>query len=130
MGGFAATRRGGCRRVAANVDTPVGGVRVGEPRYHDHWRHDKGWHYGWRDRDVRLRGDCRTVTVERDGFVKRIRRCAAINVDPDTAARDLDIATALQRRFGHGECGVYAEVIRGGEVAAGDAVANEEPALL
>jgi hypothetical protein len=62
------------------VDTPVGGVRVGEPRYSDHWRHDRGWHYGhrdgWRDRAVHLRGrDCRTVTVERDGFVKRIRRC-------------------------------------------------------
>jgi len=59
------------------VDTPVGGVRIGEPRYHDGWRHE-GWreHRGWRDRDVYLRGDnCRTVTIERDGFVKRIRRC-------------------------------------------------------
>ena len=61
------------------VDTPAGGVRIGEPR-HDGWRHD-GWrnerqeHRGWRDRDVRLGGDCRTVTVERDGYVKRIRRC-------------------------------------------------------
>jgi hypothetical protein len=57
------------------VDTPVGGVRIGEPRYNDYWRHDRGWHHGWRDRDVRLRGDCRTVTIERDGYVKRIRRC-------------------------------------------------------
>ena len=36
------------------VDTPVGGVRVGEPR--DHWRED-GWRErrGWHDRDVGLR---------------------------------------------------------------------------
>jgi hypothetical protein len=62
------------------VDTPAGGVRIGESR-HDGWRHDgwrhEGWreHRGFRDRDVRLGGDCRTVTVEREGFTKRIRRC-------------------------------------------------------
>ena len=33
--------------------------------------------------------------------VKRIVRCAAINVDPDTAQRDLAIPPALQRRLGH-----------------------------
>ena len=87
----------------------------------------RGWP-AWREFD--LLGQTLAVGGARLRIVKRIRRCAAINVDPDTAARDLDIATALQRRFGHGECGVYAEVIRGGEVAAGDAVANEEPALL
>jgi uncharacterized protein len=54
--------------------------------------------------------------------VKRITRCAAINVDPDTAARDLVIPQALQRRFGHGDCGVYAEVIAAGRIVAGDAV--------
>jgi uncharacterized protein YcbX len=54
--------------------------------------------------------------------VKRIVRCAAINVDPQTAARDLAIPPALMRRFGHGDCGVYAEVVAGGSIAAGDAI--------
>jgi uncharacterized protein len=54
--------------------------------------------------------------------VKRIVRCAATNVDPDTAARDLDIPHTLMRRFGHADCGVYAEVIAGGSIAAGDEV--------
>ena len=45
--------------------------------------------------------------------VKRIVRCAAVNVDPDTAARDLAIPQALQRRLGHADCGIYAEVIDG-----------------
>ena len=55
-------------------------------------------------------------------MVKRITRCAAVNVDPDTAARDLEIPPALMRRLGHNECGIYAEVIAGGPIATGDDV--------
>ena len=62
--------------------------------------------------------------------VKRIVRCAAVNVDPDTAERDLAIPPALQRRLGHGDCGIYAEVIEGGSIAVGDTIAVEQPALL
>jgi uncharacterized protein YcbX len=54
--------------------------------------------------------------------VKRIVRCAAINVDPETAARDLNIPPALIRHLGHNECGIYAEVIADGTIATGDAV--------
>jgi uncharacterized protein len=62
--------------------------------------------------------------------VKRITRCAAVNVDPDTAARDLAIPQALTRRLGHSECGIYAEVITGGAIAVGDAIAAEAPELI
>ncbi len=62
--------------------------------------------------------------------VKRIVRCAAVNVDPDTAMRDLAIPQALQRRLGHGDCGIYAEVTTGGSIAAGDAIMVEQPELL
>jgi hypothetical protein len=61
--------------------------------------------------------------------VKRITRCAAINVDPQTAARDLDIPTTIMRRLGHTECGIYADVIAGGSIAVGDTVAPEQPEL-
>jgi len=61
--------------------------------------------------------------------VKRITRCAAVNVDPDTAARDLGIPQALTQRLGHNECGVYAEVIAGGAIAVGDAITVAEPRL-
>jgi uncharacterized protein YcbX len=54
--------------------------------------------------------------------VKRITRCAAVNVDLETAVRDLDIVHGLMRRLGHADCGIYAEVIAGGDIAAGDAV--------
>ncbi len=55
--------------------------------------------------------------------LKRIERCAATNVDPDTAARDLTIPKTLMQNFGHTDCGVYCEVIGGGEVRVGDSVA-------
>jgi uncharacterized protein len=62
--------------------------------------------------------------------VKRIKRCAAINVDPETAARDLNILHALMRRLGHADCGIYAEVIAGGTIATGDTIGTDQPRLL
>ena len=54
--------------------------------------------------------------------VKRIVRCAATNVDPTTGARDLTIPATLMRQYGHADCGIYAEVIAGGPIAAGDRI--------
>ena len=53
-------------------------------------------------------------------IVKRIVRCAATNVDPDTGIRDLSIPDTLMRNFGHADCGVYGEVVEAGEIAVGD----------
>jgi len=53
-------------------------------------------------------------------IVKRIVRCAATNVDPDTGARDLVIPETLLRSFGHADCGVYGEVIEAGQIAVGN----------
>lgn len=57
--------------------------------------------------------------------VKRIVRCAATNVDPATGIRDLTIPKTLLQTFGHGDCGVYAQVIVGGEIAAGDRLKSD-----
>jgi|SRR5665213_248220 len=54
--------------------------------------------------------------------VKRIQRCAATEVDPDTGIRDVPVPRALMDTFGHADCGVYAEVIAGGDIAAGDTI--------
>ena len=51
---------------------------------------------------------------------KRIGRCAATNVDPRTAERDLNLPRSLQQAFGHSDMGVYAEVIGAGLIAVGD----------
>ncbi|WP_246775533.1 MOSC domain-containing protein [Methylobacterium aquaticum] len=61
-----------------------------------------------------------TETGLRLKVTKRIVRCAATNVDPVTGERDLAIPEALQRNLGHADCGIYAEVVAGGEVRAGD----------
>ena len=57
------------------------------------------------------------VTVK---VVDAIERCAATNVDPETAERDLNLPLALQRGFDHCQMGVYLRVLEAGEVAAGD----------
>ena len=52
--------------------------------------------------------------------ISPISRCAATQVNPITAKRDLDIVAALGRAFGHINMGVYAEVSAGGGIAVGD----------
>jgi uncharacterized protein YcbX len=55
-------------------------------------------------------------------IVKRIVRCAATDVDPATGIRDLTIPKTLQQNFHHADCGIYAEVVTGGDIATGDTV--------
>jgi len=52
--------------------------------------------------------------------IKRIVRCAATEVDPDTGLRDVPVPSTLMQTFGHADCGVYAEVMTGGQVLVGD----------
>ena len=72
----------------------------------------------WQELD--LVGREATLGGARLRFAKRIQRCAATNVNPATAARDLDIPGTLLRNLDHMDCGIYAEVIAGGDVAIGD----------
>jgi uncharacterized protein len=109
------------RAIENMVDHPVHPLRFRANLYVEGW---PAWHeFDLFDRTLVI-GDIRLKVV------KRIVRCAAVNVDPDTAIRDLTIPQALQRRLGHGDCGVYAEVTAGGNIAVGDAIMAEEPALL
>ena len=55
-------------------------------------------------------------------IVKRIVRCAATEVDPDTGIRDLEIPRTLMKTYGHADCGIYGEVIGAGTVSIGDRV--------
>jgi uncharacterized protein YcbX len=59
--------------------------------------------------------------------VKRIQRCAATDVDPDTGIRDLSIPRTLLQNFDHTDCGVYAEVTAPGAIAVGDPVSGGPP---
>ena len=52
--------------------------------------------------------------------VKLIERCAATNVNPETAQRDLQIPQALMKNYGHRNLGIYVRVIEDGKVAVND----------
>jgi uncharacterized protein YcbX len=74
------------------------------------------WHeFDLLGREIRLGG-------ARLNVIKRIVRCAATNVDPETGIRDLSIPELLMARLGHADCGVYAEVLAGGDIAVADGV--------
>jgi uncharacterized protein YcbX len=109
------------RAIETMVDYPVHPLRFRANLYVEGW---PAWHeFDLLDKTLAV-GDVRLKVV------KRITRCAAVNVDPDTAARDLAIPQALMRRLGHSECGIYAEVMASGTVAVGDTIAAEQPELL
>ena len=108
------------RAIENMVGAPVHPLRFRANLYVEGW---PAWHeFDLMDRTL-------AIGAARLKVVKRIVRCAAVNVDPDSAERDLEIPQALQRRLGHGDCGIYAEVIAGGTIAVGDAITVEEPEL-
>jgi uncharacterized protein YcbX len=80
-----------------------------------------GWP-AWRE--FELLGREIAIGAARLKVVRRIKRCAATNVEPETGIRDLNIPQTLMRTFGHSDCGVYAEVVEGGEIAVGDGIAE------
>ena len=48
-----------------------------------------------------------------------ITRCAAPDVDPATALRDIEVTARLHEFYGHLLCGIYVQVSEGGEVEEG-----------
>lgn len=58
--------------------------------------------------------------------LKRIERCAATNVDPDTGARDMQIPKALMQNYGHVDCGIYCRIVAGGSLREGYALTPAE----
>lgn len=55
---------------------------------------------------------------------KRTQRCAATNVDPESAERDIDLPALLSRTWDHTDFGVYATVETAACVRIGDQVAS------
>lgn len=88
----------------------------------------QGWP-AWHEFDL-VGSEIAIGTQVRLKVVKRIERCAATSVDPATGIRDLQIPRTLMQRFGHTDCGVYAEVTAAGEFAAGDTIAVTESGTL
>lgn len=68
--------------------------------------------FAWLGRTLAA-GEVRLAVTE------RIDRCAATNVDPVSAERDLNIPLALRQSWGHIDCGVLLQVTTGGALAQG-----------
>ncbi len=101
------------RALEAFADVPVDPVRFRANIYIDG---APAWaELDWAGREIAVGG-------ARLRVARPIERCAATNVNPATAERDLNLPRALKRGFGHLHMGVYAVVTKGGEVAIGDAV--------
>jgi uncharacterized protein YcbX len=99
--------------VESAVGAPVDPLRFRANLYVSGW---PAW------REFALMGATLAIGDARLKVVKRIVRCAATNVDPQTGIRDLSIPQTLMQNFDHMDCGVYAEVIAGGEIAVGDTI--------
>jgi uncharacterized protein YcbX len=99
--------------LEAVVGAPVDPLRFRANVYVAGW---PAWH------EFDLLGTEIALGGARAKVVKRIVRCAATNVDPLTGIRDLTIPVTLMQAFGHSDCGVYAEVVKAGEIAVGDDV--------
>jgi uncharacterized protein len=112
---------GSVAAVEAIVGLPVHPLRFRANLYVSGW---PAWH------EFELLGQTLAIGDARLKVVKQITRCAAINVDPESAARDLDIPRTMMRRLGYNECGIYAEVTAGGTIGVGDAVATEAPGVV
>lgn len=71
--------------------------------------------FDWLGKTIRIGGATAKV-------VKRTQRCAATEVNPDTAERDIHLPFELRTRYGHMDMGIYAEVEASGEVKLGDRI--------
>jgi hypothetical protein len=71
--------------------------------------------YSWLGRAVTI-GTMRLVVT------KRIDRCAAINVDPISAMRDLNLPRSLMQIYDNVDCGIYLKVFKAGECGIGDEI--------
>jgi uncharacterized protein len=102
--------------IEAAIGSPVDPLRFRANIYVDGW---PAWHeFELLNREVLIGTDARLKVV------KRIVRCAATNVEPGTGIRDLAIPETLMQSFGHGDCGVYGDVVGAGPITVGDAVST------
>ena len=107
------------RAIETVVGAKIDPLRFRANLYVDGW---PAWHeFSLLGRTVKV-GEAAEIKI-----VKRILRCAATDVDPQTGERDLAIPRSLNAAFGHGDCGVYGEVVKSGEIAVGDRVATAGP---
>ncbi len=58
-------------------------------------------------------------------ILKRTKRCAATEVNPATAERDIKVPALLRTTYGHFDMGIYAQVISDGTIGVDDSLTIE-----
>jgi len=71
--------------------------------------------FSWMGKRIRV-GNC-LLDVHRP-----IDRCPTPGVNPQTGERDVEVTPGIRDHFGHVYCGMYANVIEGGEIKPGDKI--------
>lgn len=99
---------------------------VGSPVDHRRFRANLYFDGGVPWRELSWPGKEITIGGARLKVIACTDRCAATNVNPDTAERDLNIPKSLMKGFGHVNMGVYAEVLEGGAIHTGDEIGVPE----
>ncbi|MCY4034864.1 MAG: MOSC domain-containing protein [Hyphomicrobiales bacterium] len=97
----------------------VVGARIDPSRFRAniYFQGETPWEeFKWVGRDIRLGGEARVEVRE------PIERCAAVNIDPATGAKDMSLVRALFENFGHCDLGVYVRATESGDIAVGDAM--------
>ncbi|HJN23430.1 MAG TPA: MOSC domain-containing protein [Rhodospirillales bacterium] len=69
--------------------------------------------FGWLDKEI-------TIGRARVKVTARIDRCAAVNVNPASGERDMNLLKDLQKGLGHVDMGIYAKITVAGTISAGD----------
>jgi uncharacterized protein YcbX len=99
------------RDFEARLGQPVDPLRFRANLYVEGWR---PWEEnGWVGSEMALGG-------VRAKVVHTITRCAAPDVDPTSARRDIPVTARLHEFYGHLLCGIYLQVVAPGRVAEGD----------
>lgn len=97
-------------------------ARSGKPLAIERWRGNfildglPAWEeFNWIGKQLRL-GEAEIEVAE------RVVRCNVTRMNPLTGLQDTDTLATLNNAFGHQDFGVYARVVKGGKVTAGDKV--------
>jgi uncharacterized protein YcbX len=95
---------------SARLGTPIDPLRFRANLYFDGWP-------AFSELDC-VDGELKVGSL-RMRVLQRIQRCAATEVNPATAQRDVAVPRLLKEHYGHFDMGVYAEVLTGGTVEPG-----------
>jgi uncharacterized protein YcbX len=99
--------------LAATTNKEIHPLRFRANIYLDGW---KPWsEFDLIGKTIRIGGAEMKIT-------KRVVRCAATEVNPETAERDIDVPEAIWRKTGENDLGIYARVVTAGKIADGDKV--------